>query len=72
VRGQPIRGQRVSIDISEEFLGGQGEAFLFGAVLDAFLMHRAPLNTCFQTEVNCLISGRRFSWPVRVGQKQTL
>ena len=72
VRGQPIRGQRVSIDISEEFLGGQGDAFLFGAVLDAFLVHRAPLNTCFQTEVNCLISGRRFSWPVRLGQKQTL
>ena len=72
VQGRPVRGQRISFDISEDLLGGQGEAFLFGSVLDAFLGNRAPLNTCFQTEVHCLVSGRIFQWPVHLGQKQII
>ena len=72
VQGRPVRGQRITFDISEELLGGQGEAFFFGSVLNAFLGNRAPLNTCFQTEVHCLISGRIFHWPVHLGQKQTI
>lgn len=72
VEGRPVRGQRIAFDIAEEQIGGQGEAWLLGAVLDGLLAERAPLNTCFQTVVRCQASGRSFAWPVHLGRRQAL
>ena len=72
VGGHPVRGQRITIDVIETEIGGQGEAYLLGGVLDGFLSARSPLNTCFQTELNLLASERSIRWPVRLGRVDPL
>jgi type VI protein secretion system component VasA len=49
-----------------------GEAWLLGGVLNGFLAARAPMNTCFQTEIVCLAAERSFRWAVHDGTAPSL
>lgn len=72
VAGRPVRGQLITFDIAEREIGGLGEAWLLGAVLNGFLAARAPINTCFQAELRCLAAERSFRWPVHDGTATSL
>ena len=72
VAGRPVRGQRITFDIAEREIGGMGEAWLLGGVLNGFLAARAPINTCFQTEIVCLAAERSFRWAVHDGTAPSL
>lgn len=64
----PVRGRRVTLTVAESGLGGPAEAFLFGAVLDAFIGVHAGLNTCYQLLVRGSETNSLFRWPVRAGR----
>lgn len=72
VRGVSARGTQIQIDVKESQLGGVAEAYLFGAVMDAFFAAYASINTCHQFELNCIDSNTRFQWPIRSGQKMVI
>ena len=68
----PVRGRRVSLTVAESGFGGAEGAYLFGAVLDAFLGVYAGLNVCHQLTVLGVESNTRFTWPVRAGRLPVL
>ncbi len=72
VRGLPVRGIRVELAVEESKQGGPGEAYLFGTILSHYLQNFSSLNSCSQLAIECLDSGVRFEWPVRIGQKSIL
>jgi type VI secretion system protein ImpG len=68
----PARGRRVVLSVAESGFGGAEGAFLFGAVLDAFLGVYSGLNVCHQLAVHGIEGNTRFQWPIRAGRVPTL
>lgn len=71
VRGAPLRGTRVDIELNEDHFAGEGDAFLFGEVLDRFLGLYATLNGYTQVNVRMARSGQTYRFPARWGEHFT-
>jgi type VI secretion system protein ImpG len=69
VRGGPIRGIAVTIDLDETAFGSLGEAFLFGSVLDRLLGERAPVHSFTATALRLLSTNSRLTWEPRNGAR---
>ena len=44
-RGRPVRAYELALSVSESQMGGEGEMYLFGTVLDRFLKSYASINS---------------------------
>lgn len=66
-KGAPVRGIDIDIDVEEDGFAGEGDLYLFGAVLERFFAHYVSLNAFSRTTVNGLKSKLRFTWPARNG-----
>ncbi len=71
-RGAPVRGVSVNLRLSEEHFGGEGEIFLFGAVLNELLAHCVSLNSFSRLHVVGTRSSEVFAWPARIGRRAIL
>lgn len=71
-RGATIRGMGVEVDLDEEKFGGEGEIYLFGAVLNTFLAHYVSLNAFSQLTVRGKKYGEVHSWPPTTGARVIL
>ncbi len=69
VRGHPVRGVSVEIEVDEDQLGGEGEAWLFGSVLDEFFSQYVSLNAFSRLTMKGLKYGEVCSWPARTGDR---
>ncbi len=70
--GVPIRGLAVTVELDEDRLGGIGDAWAFGAVLDGVVAQAVTLNAFTRLTVRCRRSGDGFTWPDRLGRRKLL
>ena len=70
--GAPIRGLAVTLTLDEDKLGGPGDAYLLGSVLDHFMAAAVSLNTFTRLIVHCARCGQTFRWKDRLGQRRLL
>jgi type VI secretion system protein ImpG len=69
VSGISMRGQNITLKMNQDHFAGLGDLFLFGCVLDCFLSAYASLNTFTQLNVDELLKGDHYQWPVRIGDR---
>lgn len=69
LEGFPVRGLTVEVDLDEENFGGEGEAYLFGAILDEFFSQYVSLNAFCRLRVKGLKYGEIHDWPTRTGDR---
>ena len=58
--------------LSEEHLGGEGELYLFGSVLNELFAHSVSLNSFTQLTVTGSRTSEVFAWPARSGRRAIL
>ncbi len=71
VRGTPIRGSVVDLELNEENFAGEGDAYLFAALVDRFLGAYVTLNAFSQLNARFSRSGQICSFPPRSGEQLT-
>lgn len=70
-RSAPVRGSHSTLELDEACFSGQGEAFLFGCVLERLLASHVTLNAFHQLTLRLHPSQAELPWPPRHGT-QTL
>jgi type VI secretion system protein ImpG len=68
-QGTPVRGLHVDLDVDEEGLGGEGETYLLGSVLNEFFAQYVSLNAFCRLTVNGTKFGEIYQWPSRMGDR---
>jgi type VI secretion system protein ImpG len=68
VYGIPIRAARIRIELDETGFPGPGNAFVFGAVLNALFGSLVSVNAASEVVVTLVPSKAEFAWPVQIGQ----
>lgn len=71
VRGAPIRGLQVAVELDEDHFAGEGDAYLFATILDRFMGLYVTLNAYSQLTVRFTRSGQVRSFPPRWGDQAT-
>jgi type VI secretion system protein ImpG len=66
-KGVPVRGIDILIRVDERAFRGDGDLFLFGAVLAEFFAGYVSINSFARTSIEGVPSKVRFSWPARSG-----
>jgi type VI secretion system protein ImpG len=69
IDGHPVRGLSVELEVEEDRLGGEGEAYLLGAVLNEFFAQYVSLNAFARLTVKGLKYGEVHAWPTRLGER---
>jgi type VI secretion system protein ImpG len=69
LEGAPVRGLRISIELDDRSFASPGDAFLFGAVLDALFAAQAPINSFTEVVARLTPSGREYAWTPRNGTR---
>ncbi|MCA8913220.1 MAG: type VI secretion system baseplate subunit TssF [Planctomycetes bacterium] len=72
LQGTPIRGLDVELTLDEELVGGEGETFFFGSVLNEFFAQYVSLNSFSRLTVKGAKRGEVFEWPARIGKRAIL
>jgi type VI secretion system protein ImpG len=70
--GSPVRGLDVNLTLDEELVGGVGEMFLFGSVLNEFFAQYVSLNAFSRLHITGAKFSEEFQWPARIGRKAIL
>jgi type VI secretion system protein ImpG len=71
MRGAPIRGMCVDVELDEDHFAGEGDAFLFASVLDRFFGLYVTLNAYSQLTVRFTRSGQVHTFAPRWGDQAT-
>ena len=66
--GRPYRGRSLELTVNEEKFGGEGEAFLFGAVMNEFFNAYASVNSVHILKLYGRENNATFTWPPRQGE----
>lgn len=67
-RGRPVRAQELVLTLSEQPMGGEGEVYLFGTILDRFLKSYASINSMHRFSILCRDTNARFGWRAKWGE----
>ncbi len=71
-RGAAVRGVAIDVDIDEDGFAGEGDMYLFSAVLDRLFAEYVSINSFARTTFRTLRSKIEFKWPARSGQTMLL
>ncbi|MCK4659892.1 MAG: type VI secretion system baseplate subunit TssF [Phycisphaerae bacterium] len=71
VRGAPLRGSQVEIELNEDHFAGEGDAYLFASVLDRFMGLYVTLNGYSQITARFTRCGETYVFPPRCGDQIT-
>jgi len=71
IRGAPLRGSQIEIELNEDHFAGEGDAYLFATILDRFLALYATVNAYTQLTVRFARSGQVYAFPARSGEQFT-
>jgi type VI secretion system protein ImpG len=66
-RGAAVRGVAIDIDVEESGFDGDGDLFLFAAVLDRFFADYISMNSFSRTTIHGLSTKLKLAWPARSG-----
>lgn len=72
IRGTPVRGVAIDIAADEDGFGGEGDMFLFSAILDRLYGDYVSLNSFSQVSMTGTATQVRYSWPARNGSTRLL
>ena len=72
VRGSLVRGVAIDVDLDEGGFAGDGDLYLFSAVLDRMFASYVSLNSFSKTTVTGTNSKIRFAWPPQAGNQTLL
>ncbi|CAN1523877.1 COG3519 Type VI protein secretion system component VasA [Rhabdaerophilaceae bacterium] len=72
LRGVPMRVRKVVLQAAESKLGGEGELFLLGAVIDSLLGAYAGINTLHRFSAEGTETNARYRWPLRIGMTSAI
>lgn len=72
VAGAPVRGVAVDLEIDEDQMGGEGEAYLFGSILNEFLSQYVTINGFSRLTVRALRRGEIHEWPIHPGARTAI
>ncbi|MBL4687195.1 MAG: type VI secretion system baseplate subunit TssF [Nannocystaceae bacterium] len=70
--GAPVRGMQTRVEVEESRFSSEGEAFLFGCVLDEFMATHATLNSFNELKLVLHPSKTELRWPARSGDRRIL
>jgi type VI secretion system protein ImpG len=62
---------QVELELHEDHFAGEGDAFLFAALVDRFVAAYVTLNAFTQLNVRFARTGRVFQFPPRTGEQFT-
>lgn len=68
-RGAPVRGVQLEVQVDEQGFAGDGDIFVFGAILDRLFSHYVSLNSFSKTAISGTNSKVRYAWPARSGSQ---
>jgi type VI secretion system protein ImpG len=71
IRGAPIRGMQIEVELNEDHFAGEGDAYLFATILDRFFGLYVTLNAYTQLTVRFTKSGRVYPFEARWGEQAT-
>ncbi|MFS8113858.1 type VI secretion system baseplate subunit TssF [Rhizobium jaguaris] len=71
-RGRPTRAYELALTVSESQMGGEGEMYLFGTILDQFLKSYASINSLHRFSVRGLDTNTTYKWTPKWGEAATL
>jgi type VI secretion system protein ImpG len=69
VRGIPVRGTEISLQVRGDNFPGEGDLFLFGSVLDEFLSGYASINSFTRLIFQEATKGEKIRWQPRLGKQ---
>jgi type VI secretion system protein ImpG len=69
IRGAAVRGSRIEVELDEDHFAGEGDAYLFSAILDRFMGLYATINGHTQLTVRFTRSGHVHQFPPRWGEQ---
>lgn len=72
VRGVPIRGREITLEVRGDGFAGPGDLYLFGSVLERFFAGYATLNSFTRLNLHDLIKGEKIQWQPRLGHQPLL
>ncbi|MBU1701601.1 MAG: type VI secretion system baseplate subunit TssF [Candidatus Eisenbacteria bacterium] len=72
IRGFPVRGNQVTIEMLEDHFANEGDLYLMGSILDEFIGLYVTLNSFTQLTVKGMQRGEEYSWPCRTGRQPLL
>ncbi|MBR0558410.1 type VI secretion system baseplate subunit TssF [Ciceribacter sp. L1K23] len=70
--GRPVRGFELALSVSEGMMGGEGEMYLFGTILDRFLKSYSSINSLHRFSMIGLDTNIVFRWAAKWGEAATL
>src|SRR5262249_34427593 len=71
-RGAAVRGVAIDVDLDEDGFAGDGDLFLFSAVLDRLLAEHISINSFARSTFRTLRSKLELKWPPRSGNTMLL
>jgi type VI secretion system protein ImpG len=69
MRGSPVRGTSVHLDMNESNFAGEGDMYVFATVLNEFFSLYATLNALTELDVRGTKFGEIYKWPPRLGKQ---
>lgn len=72
LRGAPVRGTILHLQMNEDSFAGEGDMYLFATVLNEFFALYASLNAFTELTVRGVKYGEVYHWPARLGQQPIL
>lgn len=71
-RGAPVRGVAIDVDVDEKGFLGDGDVFVFSAILDRLFASYVSINSFSRTSLRATGTNLRFQWPPRSGNESLL
>lgn len=68
LRGTPVRGREITLQVHPDHFLSTGDMYLFGSVLENFLGGYASINSFTQLIIRDSLSGEAYRWPARLGR----
>lgn len=72
IRGSPVRGTILRLQMSEDNFAGEGDMYLFATVLNEFFALYASINAFTELTVKGTKYGEVYQWPARLGRQAIL
>lgn len=69
LKGAPIRGRSIHMEMDEDNFAGEGDMFLFATLLNDFFSLYATMNSFTQLTVRGIRRGEVYTWPRQLGQQ---
>ena len=70
--GRPVRAHELTLTVSEGQMGGEGEMYLFGTILDRFLKSYASINSLHRFAITGVDANTTYRWSPKWGEAAAL